>query len=119
MHDVLSDTIRRKGRTLFFVDLHVEGIDVLLGVHAPLAIVLGGEDRLFGSGSPAVVGGLFAFCLPTILFDGADGIIVHKSFLRQFTRDVAKGYSLLFLAEGEPIAASAFFFAGAGSVIKE
>ena len=41
MQDVLSDTIRRKGRTLFFVDLHVEGIDVGLGVHAPLSIVLG------------------------------------------------------------------------------
>ena len=97
----------------------MEGIDVLLGVHAPLAVVLGRENRLLGSGSSAVVGGLFAFCLPAIFFDGADGIIVHKSFLRQFTRDVAKGYSLLFLAEGEPIAACAFFFAGTGSVIKE
>ena len=58
MDEALSDTIRRKGRTLFFVDLHVEGINVGPGVHAPLAIVLGGEDRLFGSGSPAVVGGL-------------------------------------------------------------
>ena len=56
MHDVLSDTIRRKGRTLFFVDLHVEGINVGPGVHAPLAIVLGGEDRLLGSILSAVVG---------------------------------------------------------------
>ena len=50
------DGIPTKGRTLLFVDLHVEGIDVLLGVHAPLAIVLGGEDRLFGSILSAVVG---------------------------------------------------------------
>ena len=106
---------RRKGRTLLFIDLHVIGIDVGLGVHAPLSIVLGWEDRLLGSGSPAVVGGLFAFCLPAIFFDGADGIIVHKSFLRQLARDVGIGYLLLFLAEGEPIAASAFLFAGAGS----
>ena len=41
MHDVLSDTIRRKGRTLFFVDLHMEGINVGPGIHAPLSIVLG------------------------------------------------------------------------------
>ena len=56
MDAVLSDTIRRKGRTLFFVDLHVEGINVGPGVHAPLAIVLGGEDRLLGSILSAVVG---------------------------------------------------------------
>ena len=34
------------------------GVDVGLGVHAPLAVVHGGENRLFGSSFAAVVGGL-------------------------------------------------------------
>ena len=77
MDAVLSDTIRRKGRTLFFVDLHVIGIDVGLGVHAPLAIVLGGEDRLFGSGSPAVVGGLFFGAFNLEVLDKEEGVALR------------------------------------------
>ena len=52
----MSATSRHNGRKgLFFIDLHVIGIDVGLGVHTPFAIVLGGENRLFGSSFSAVV----------------------------------------------------------------
>lgn len=40
----------------------MEGLDVVPGVHAPLAVVKGREDRFFGRGLSSVVNGL---CLGT------------------------------------------------------
>jgi len=57
--------------------------------------------------------------LPDVLLDSADGIVMHESAHGEFAGDVVEGESLLFFAEGKPVAARAFFFEVAGSVFEE
>ena len=60
-----DNNIAKMNDDLFLVDLHVIGINVGLGVHSPLSVVLSGEDRFMGSSLSAVVGGLsFGDSLP-------------------------------------------------------
>lgn len=63
--------------------------------------------------------GLQIFRRPDIILDGTDGIVVNEGALGQFAGDVGIGEVLLFVTESVPVAASAFFFAGARSVGKE
>ena len=57
------------------------------------------------------------FRLPTILFDGADGIVMNKVLRRQFAGDVVEGVLLFLVAKAKPVAPGAFFFFRARSVL--
>ena len=57
------------------------------------------------------------FRLPTILFDGADGIVMYKVLRHQFAGDVVEGDLLFLSVKTKPIAPGAFFFFRARSVL--
>ena len=94
-------------------------VDVVLGVHAEDAVIGSRADPDAGRDrSAAVVGGCGCFDLSDIVPDGTYGVKMDEVTCGQFAGDVVEGGCLLLVAEGEPIAACAFFFFAAGTVVE-
>ena len=109
----------KAGNELWIGESEVVAVDVVLGVHAEDAVIGSGTHMDAGrDGTTAVVGGCGLFDLPDIVLDGTDGIKMDEVACGQFAGDVGEGGGLLFVAEGEPIAARAFFFFAAGAVVE-
>ena len=89
---------------LFFIDLHVIGIDVGLGVHAPGAVVFGGEDRDFGKfGLSAVVDRALVGLLGRIVTDGIDGMVVDELARADLIPDSPVDGALFVKREAAPV----------------